>query len=81
MTPVTNPINQVFNSNHADVVALARISPKAGTKEILSGVDLSAAVEWDKRRNHSTKWAEHYAGVMTHLAIERCRRAQRLLSR
>jgi hypothetical protein len=35
---------------------------KAGTKEILSGVDLSAAAEWDKRRNHSTKWAEHYAG-------------------
>jgi hypothetical protein len=34
---------------------------KAGKKEILSGIDLSAAVEWDKRRNRSAKWAEHYA--------------------
>jgi hypothetical protein len=33
---------------------------QAGTREVLRGLDLAAALEWDSRRNRSTRWAEHY---------------------
>jgi hypothetical protein len=36
---------------------------RAGKKELLVGLDLAGALEWDSRRNHSPKWAEHYAGA------------------
>lgn len=35
---------------------------KAGKKELLDGLDLNAALEWDGQRNRSRKWAEHYVG-------------------
>jgi WD40 repeat protein len=32
-------------------------------KELLIGIDLSGALEWDGQRNRSPRWAEHYAGA------------------
>jgi hypothetical protein len=31
-------------------------------RELLIGLDLSGALEWDAAHNRSAKWAEHYAG-------------------
>ena len=33
---------------------------ETGAREVLRGLDLAAAIEWDNRRNRSAKWAEHY---------------------
>jgi WD40 repeat protein len=35
---------------------------QAGRSELLRGLDLAGALEWDRRRNRSSRWAEHYAG-------------------
>ena len=36
---------------------------KAGRGEVLFGLDLADAFEWDLRRNKTTVWAEHYAAA------------------
>ena len=36
---------------------------RAGKKELLMGLDLSGALEWDSQRNRSPRWAQHYAGT------------------
>jgi hypothetical protein len=51
---------------------------QAGKKELLTGVELSAAVDWDERRNRSAKWAEHYAKPGASEAVESFLKAARL---
>jgi WD40 repeat protein len=36
---------------------------QAGARELLTGLDLSAALEWNSQRNRYPKWAEHYVGA------------------
>ena len=36
---------------------------RAGKREVLIGLDLSGALEWNIQRNRSAKWAEHYVGA------------------
>jgi len=36
---------------------------RAKERDLLAGLDLASAVQWDRRRNQSPVWAEHYVGV------------------
>jgi WD domain, G-beta repeat len=39
-------------------------------RELLVGLDLLGALEWDAARNRSAKWAEHYAGPRAIATVE-----------
>jgi WD40 repeat protein len=45
-----------------ELVARAR-GWRAHERDVLTGLDLSGAMQWDRARNASPRWAEHYAGV------------------
>jgi WD40 repeat protein/energy-coupling factor transporter ATP-binding protein EcfA2 len=36
---------------------------RAHERDLLAGLDLAGATQWNRRRNPSPKWAEHYAGA------------------
>ncbi len=54
------PEEQLSAKTLLDLVGRAR-SWKAKEGELLVGLDLRGMGEWDRRRNKSTAWAEHYA--------------------
>ncbi len=58
---------------------------RAKERDLLAGLDLAGAVQWDRRRNQSPVWAEHYIGagklseVQAFIAASRKRRVKQFL--
>jgi PASTA domain len=62
------PEEQLSAKTFLDLTDRAR-NWKANKGELLAGLDLTGAVEWDRRRNKSPAWAEHYADETASRAV------------
>jgi hypothetical protein len=80
------PEEQLSAKTLVDLVGRAR-SWKAKRRELLVGLDLTGISDWDRRRNKSSAWAEHYVGqagfesALEFIAASRAKERKRVLAK